>query len=482
MPHTSSVRGRAIRSAWFLSRSGTPARRSVGPTMARATLGALILALASPWSVRAQEGEPIEINPPDEVAEEAPTEVSPATPVAMQRIYMVSTAVDPELEALSGRVGAAARAALRRVPSADWQRADQRYLGYDDNTLEKLRVAREKLELGRTAYLDLRLDEATVLLRDAVENFDQAMSALEDPTDLGQALLFLGAVQVYNNDRRGAQRTFERLHIQMPHIQPDPNVFAPDVVERYEQSRIRANDAQITVESDPPGAVAYVDFIPRGLSPVTVGDLPRGEHTIRVVAPGSTPYIENAESGGRRGPATVSAFLLPVEGNEGLAAAVAGIAGSELRSADGAVGEVARILDLDKIGVIRVAYGESQETIRLELVIFDAHSGRRVLRGEVVAPRALGELEDVVTRAVQQAVENALNPQVGQDGETPIAIDLTPEVPDEPEPRDPLYKKWWLWAAVGGVVVVGAVIGIAVAASGGSDVGQDTGGQVVFQF
>ncbi|MEZ4246829.1 MAG: PEGA domain-containing protein [Polyangiales bacterium] len=422
-------------------------------------------------------GEPIEINPPEATAEVQ----TPSAPVAMQRIYMVSTAVDPELEALSGRVGAAARAALRRVPSADWQSADQRYLGYDDNTLEKLRVAREKLELGRTAYLDLRLDEATTLLQAAVENFDQAMSALEDPTDLGQSLLFLGAVQVYNGDRRGAQRTFERLHVQMPHIQPDPNVFAPDVVQRYEQARIRATDGQITVESDPPGAVAYIDFIPRGLSPVTVAELPRGEHTIRVVAPGSTPYIENA-GGGRRGPATVSAFLLPVEGNEGLAPAVAGIAGSELRSADGPIAEVARILDLDKIGVIRVAYGDSAETIRLELVIFDAHSGRRVLRGEVVAPRALGELEDVVTRAVQSAIENALSPQVGDDDERAIAIDLTPEVPDEPTERDPLYKKWWLWAAVGGVVVVGAVIGIAVAASGGSNVGQDSGGQVVFQF
>jgi hypothetical protein len=441
---------------------------------------ALWLALvAFPLSAHAQEpsGEPIEIG-----SDEPAADAAPVGPVAMQRIYMVSTAVDPELEALSGRVGAAARAALRRVPSADWQVADQRYLGYDDNTLEKLRVARAKLELGRTAYLDLRLDEATVLLQEAVESFDQAMSALEDPTDLGQSLLFLGAVQVYNGDRRGAQRTFERLHVQMPHIRPDPNVFAPDVVQRYEQAAVRAMDAQITVESDPPGAVAYVDFVPRGLTPVTIGDLPRGAHTIRVVAPGSTPYIENAESGGRRGAATVSAFLLPVEGNEGLAAAVNGIAGSELRSADGAVGEVARILDLDKIGVIRVAYGESQESIQLELVIFDAHSGRRVLRGEVVAPRALGELEDVVTRAVQQAVENALSPRVGEDDESALAIDLTPEVPDEPEERDPLYKKWWLWAAIGGVVVVGAVIGIAVAASGGSGVGQDPGGQVVFQF
>ena len=34
-----------------------------------------------------------------------------------------------------------------------------------------------------------------------------------------------------------------------------------------------------------------------------------------------------------------------------------------------------------------------------------------------------------------------------------------------PAERTPLYKKWWLWTAVGGVVVAGAVVGIAVAAT-----------------
>lgn len=38
---------------------------------------------------------------------------------------------------------------------------------------------------------------------------------------------------------------------------------------------------------------------------------------------------------------------------------------------------------------------------------------------------------------------------------------------DTVETSDPLWKKWWLWAAVGGAVVVGLVVGIAVAASGG---------------
>src|SRR6185312_8841268 len=34
-----------------------------------------------------------------------------------------------------------------------------------------------------------------------------------------------------------------------------------------------------------------------------------------------------------------------------------------------------------------------------------------------------------------------------------------------PPEKKPLYKRWWLWTAVGGVIVAGAVVGIAVAAT-----------------
>ena len=59
-------------------------------------------------------------------------------PVAVQRVYVVAAAIEPELEDEAGRAAAAARAALRNVEGADWQSADQRFLGYDDNTLAKL--------------------------------------------------------------------------------------------------------------------------------------------------------------------------------------------------------------------------------------------------------------------------------------------------------------------------------------------------------
>lgn len=44
---------------------------------------------------------------------------------------------------------------------------------------------------------------------------------------------------------------------------------------------------------------------------------------------------------------------------------------------------------------------------------------------------------------------------------TPVAADVVAASPE----HKPFYKKWWFWTAVGGVVVAGAVVGIAVAAT-----------------
>ena len=43
----------------------------------------------------------------------------------------------------------------------------------------------------------------------------------------------------------------------------------------------------------------------------------------------------------------------------------------------------------------------------------------------------------------------------------------------------PIYKKWWLWTAVGGVVVVAVVVGVAVGASQNSAAGLQLPGGVV---
>ena len=414
--------------------------------------------------------------------EEAPAQ--PTGPVARQRVYVVSHALEPELEAVAARAGSAARAALREVAAADWSAADQRFLGYDAEALQHITEARRLYAEGSQAYLDLQLDRAVQLLEEAVEEFDASQAALEDESGLGSALLYLGASQVFAGNTRQGRRTFERLHRQMPHIKPDPNEFPPEVVEQYDRSAPRGNGGAIHIMSDPTGAIAYVDFVPRGLTPLTVTDLPPGEHTVRLTRPGATPYIEQVDVG--RGQSEVQAFLVDAEGNEGMAEMVAGITGHELEEGDGSIQRVGELLRLDKIGVIRVSYGDSREQVKLEMVIFDVSSGRRVLRGEVQAPRALGELEPVVKRAVQQGVQNVLNPRVGVDDEQIIGsdgqvIDSGGTAADQDEGK-PLWKEWWLWTAVGAVLVVGAVVTAVALTRDDSNLGASPNGQVVIEF
>lgn len=400
--------------------------------------------------------------------------------VAAQRVYIVSTALEPELEAVAARVGSAARAALRQVEGVAWQDADQRYLGYEPSLIVSLARARTLLEEGRSAYLELELGTAIEKLAAAIELFDEAQAALEDESDLGQALLYLGASQEFDGQTRPARRTFARLHRQMPHIVPDPGEFPPAVINRYESVAPRRTNGSIHVESDPSGAIAYVDFVPRGLTGLTAEGLAPGEHTVRLTRPGATPYVEQVDVG--RGLSEVAAFLADAEGNEGLADVVQNITGHELEVGDGAVEELAQRLDLDKIGVIRVSYGDSEDSVNLELVIFDVASGRRVLRGEVESPRSLGALEPVVQRSVRAAVETSIRPRVvGEDDENIIGTVSLDQPDDEVEDGSPFYTKWWFWTAVGVVVVAGTVTAI-VLTRDESTLGQRPNGEVVLEW
>jgi hypothetical protein len=291
--------------------------------------------------------------------------------------------------------------------------------------------------------------------------------------------LYLGASQEFNGQTRPARRTFARLHRQMPHIVPDPGEFPPAVIERYESVAPRRTTGSIHVESDPNGAIAYVDFVPRGLTGLTAEGLAPGEHTVRLTRPGATPYVEQVDVG--RGLSEVAAFLADADGNEGLAEVVQNITGHELEVGDGAVEELGQRLNLDKIGVIRVSYGDSEDSVNLELVIFDVATGRRVLRGEVESPRALGELEPVVQRSVRAAVETSIRPRiVGEDDENIIGAFALNE-PEVVEQRTPFYTKWWFWTAVGVVVVAGTVTAI-VLTRDEQNLGQRPNGEVVLEW
>ena len=150
---------------------------------------------------------------------------------------------------------------------------------------------------------------------------------------------------------------------------------------------------------------------------------------------------------------------------------------------------VASILDVERIGVIRVSPGADADQVGLELLVFDVRSGRRLVRGAGQAPTGIGQLEDSVHRLVSGALEAALTSHQAEDTEHVVATrppDVeTAIVTPPPATGSSVTDEWWFWVAIigGAAVVAGAGVGIGVAASGsGPPLGQDPGGAVVLEF
>lgn len=440
---------------------------------------------AQPRRVAASEDEPAQERstsdaPADEPAAAAPT----SAPIS---VYVIAVPLEDGLDAVAQRAGSAARASLRTIPNVDWQHADRLFLGYDESALTTLSRARERLDAGRAAYLNLDLPEAITQLEGAVADFDTAAAALEDPHDLGEALLLLGASLSFENRTRDAVRVFGRLHVQMPHVIPDPNVFPPDVITRYESARPRdPANASILVESDPPGAIAYVDFLARGVTPITVEGLHAGDHIVRVTRAGAVPSVQPVNVRARRS-AGSSSMLVDEADAGGLYDALQRVRDASIESldADNPIREVAALLGVERIGVLRATSGESPDQVGLELVVFDVASGRRLVRGAGTAPVAVDELEPAVNRLVSGALEAAVRARSDEPRRHVEEEEVAPILQQPTEEHSPsIAEDPIFWAVLGGaLVLVGAGVGIGVALSDqGPGLGSSPQGQVVFEF
>jgi hypothetical protein len=92
-------------------------------------------------------------------------------------------------------------------------------------------------------------------------------------------------------------------------------------------------------------------------------------------------------------------------------------------------------------------------------LVLDAGEHRFIVRKLSFEP-----FERVVTLKRGDRLDLAadLRPNVVKPVERPAAVVVAPAVPAEPEAASPIYKRWWLWTAVGAAVVTGVVLGVAL--------------------
>ena len=114
---------------------------------------------------------------------------------------------------------------------------------------------------GIRAYRDLKFAAAAQLLRRALEAADTGGPS---PADRSRALMYLGAAEVFAEERDHAVAAFRTLVLADPRFRPDSLVFPPRVTRVYDEvlqttkaialaapreARLRAGDGQFTVHA-----------------------------------------------------------------------------------------------------------------------------------------------------------------------------------------------------------------------------------------
>ena len=85
---------------------------------------------------------------------------------------------------------------------------------------------------------------------------------------------------------------------------------AMEALERLRKLYSKASSGRIRIESNPPGAIVYVDGVLRGQTPTMVSGLWRGQHVLRLTRDGFNPVAKRFTASGRQ--QTLSAKMKPV--------------------------------------------------------------------------------------------------------------------------------------------------------------------------
>lgn len=195
-----------------------------------------------------------------------------------------ATAKDPSGQKAAAAIGAILRerfAANRKLRLIE----PGRVLSGDPKTREEesLDRARAAFADGRRAYDALNLDEAIARLGQAVTLYQESGPLLGDTRELAAALAHLGAALTLRGSTEEGVSTFVELLTIAPSYHPES--FPPTVMTIFDRALETYGAAKrggLEIYSTPPYAAVFLDGELRGVTPISLDELPAGTHYLRL--------------------------------------------------------------------------------------------------------------------------------------------------------------------------------------------------------
>lgn len=302
---------------------------------------------------------------------------------------------------------------------------------------------------GNEAYDNLDLEGAENKFKEALAFFiDYPELATSQKLALTHA--FLGAIALQKGGKQAKKRAEEELAravVYRPDLELDAKFFGPDVKKVLEKAKAEVGNrpkAVMSFKTEPTGTEVTVQGESQGGTPVPDKEgLPSGRHLVLFHHPGYVPAGLLVDVSGAT--AEAKATLTPVEKYAAALKEAEGLATAANLTATvapaGALG-LARTMKARFLVIVPVPDDSGSATLQ----VWDMDSGGKLKDVTLDAPASFGTAAAAVKRWMA-------NPAPAVTSEGPMAV-------AEPGKSDSVLNKWWFWAAVGGVVVVGATTGV----------------------
>lgn len=322
----------------------------------------------------------------------------------------------------------------------------------DDASLERIS--------GKMAEALRRMDRietpaAAVLLSEAER--EARKFRLGDATRPFFAEIFLrrGLLHLWEGDRAGAEEMFARSRVLQPGFSPDPGLFSPSFREAWARAGERPSpEADLLVQSIPPGASVYLDGKRAGTTPGRVKVPTSGPVRLRLSLAGYQEF----ERAGQWLPGD-SEVIETVLVRDRLATLGELLAASPDGKGSGPL-----------LAELTAGAGAS----RAALLVLGEENGKPVMR--VLSSRRGNSDPALLGRIEWPAGDEGTAEAAARTAEW-LRSAGWPSAEPGPDERTPWYRKWWVWLLIGA-----AAIGAAAGAGGGGGGGGSSTGSVAVTF
>lgn len=346
---------------------------------------------------------------------------------------------------------------------------------------QRITAARSRLAAGSRALERDRAAQALADLETAATELERVLAFLDDPDELVRAQFLLAAAHAVLGQDKQAAKVFRRLASWRPDYAlaksgarlPDKHSAAVSKAWREAADALAGKKTgSLRLESEPSGAMAFVDGRFVGFTPTTVEDLRPGAHYITYRIPGFYPVTSAAEV--TRKTRKVSATMEPAERADqvdNLARAVA----VALDSTEGprALLDLRDLLGVDHAIFVRVPSIDDEQG-RYLAAVFETSTRRRLALVEAPASDDIEALFHELARSLYANIA----PDSG-----------LAHLDDRPrrgrKAKKPIYKRWWFWTGIAATAAAGVGVPLYLMRDGnGGGVCPDgaTCGQVSWRF